>query len=108
MRYIIYVIDDQSNSGTNEEMTEIDEFNERLRVDGHWVFATGIDAPSTATLIDNRGGASLSKVGSLFESREHYSGFWIIDAKDLQVAQSLAFEGSRCCNRRVELRPVLG
>ena len=108
MRFIIYVIDDQSNSGTDEEMTEIDKFNDRLKVDGHWVLAAGIGAPSTATLIDNRGGVSLSRAGSLFESMEYYSGFWIIETKDLHTAQSLASEGSKCCNRKVELRPFLG
>ena len=108
MRYIIFVIDDQSNSGTQEEMAEIDKFNDQLIADGHWVMAAGLGAPITATLIDKRGGASHSKDASLFESKEYYSGFWVIEAADHGLALRLAGEGSKCCNRRVELRPFLG
>jgi hypothetical protein len=108
MRSMIFVIDDQSNSGSPEEMAEIDKFNERLRANEHWVFAAGLGASRTATLIDNRGGISLSRAGSIFDSKEYYSGFWIIDTKDLETAHSVALEASKCCYRRVELRPFLG
>ncbi len=36
------------------------------------------------------------------------SGFWIIQADSLEQAKSLAAEGSKACNRKVELRPFLG
>jgi hypothetical protein len=36
------------------------------------------------------------------------SGFWIIQADSLEQAQALAAEGSKACNRKVELRPFLG
>jgi hypothetical protein len=82
--------------------------NEGLRVHGHRVIAAGIGAPSSATLIDDRGGSAVSRPGSLFESKEYYSGFWIINTRDLQDALALALDASKCCNRRVELRPFLG
>ena len=107
MRYIVYVIDDQSRSGTSAEMAAVDEFNDRLLSEGHWVMAAGIGAPSTAIVIDNREGNEKVTYGSVFASNEFYSGFWIIDAPDQGVALRLANEGSRCCNRRVELRPLL-
>jgi hypothetical protein len=44
----------------------------------------------------------------LFEDKENYSGFWLIQAADLESAQTLALEGSMACNRKVELRPLLG
>ena len=107
MRYIVYVIDDQSRSGTSAEMAAVDEFNDRLLSEGHWVMAAGIGAPSTAIVIDNREGNEKVTNGSVFASNEFYSGFWIIDAPDQGVALRLANEGSRCCTRRVELRPLL-
>jgi hypothetical protein len=107
MRYIIFVIDSVSNSGTGDEMAEIDEFNERLQRDGHWVTAAGIGAPGTATLIDNRDGVGSISDDSLFDGPDFYSGFWIIDVPDGGVAETLALAGSRACNRRVELRPYL-
>jgi len=33
--------------------------------------------------------------------------FWIIEAADLDVALKLAAEGSKACNRKVEVRPFL-
>jgi hypothetical protein len=45
MRYLITVIDDSTNSATGDEMAAIDEFNDRLRAGGHWVFAGGLAAP---------------------------------------------------------------
>jgi len=50
-----------------------------LIANGHREFACGIDGPSTSAVIDNRNGA-----------------------------QQLSTEGSKACNRNVELRPLLG
>ena len=46
--------------------------------------------------------------GPLHESTEFVSGFWIVTAPDLDAARALAAAGSKACNRRVELRPLLG
>ena len=86
MQYFVSVIDDTSNSATSEEMTAIDEFNRRLRADGHWVFAGGLAAPSSAAVIDNRGGEAMLTDGPFLESKEFIAGFWIIQAPDLDVA----------------------
>jgi len=88
-------------------MAAIDVFNDRLRAEGHWVFAGGLNAPGTATVIDNRGGEALFTDGPFVESKEHVAGFWIIEAADLDVALKLAAEGSKACNRKVEVRPFL-
>ena len=107
MQYLVSVIDDRTNSGTPEEMVAIDAFNEKLRAGGHWVFAAGLAAPSTATVIDGRGDRPIFTDGPFVESKEHMAGLWIIDAPDLDVALELMAEGSRACNRRVEVRPLL-
>jgi hypothetical protein len=107
MRYLVSVIDDTTGLATPDEMTAIDAFNDRLRADGHWVFAGGLAAPSTATVIDNRGGTLMFTDGPFLESKEYLAGFWIIEAADLDVALELAAEGSKHCNRKVEVRPFL-
>ena len=45
--------------------------------------------------------------GPYLESKEYIAGFWIIEAPHLDVALRLAAQGSKHCNRRVELRPFL-
>ncbi len=108
MQYMVSVIDDKTNSGTPDEMTAIHAYNEQLQADGHWVFAGGLAAPSTATVIDNRAGDALFSDGPFLESKEYVAGLWIIEAPDLDVALKLATAGSKACNRKVEVRPLLG
>ncbi|MBM2618613.1 hypothetical protein JIG36_23945 [Actinoplanes sp. LDG1-06] len=107
MQYLVSVIDDKSNSGTEEEMVAIDAFNAGVQAAGHWVFAGGLASPSTATVIDNRDGQALFTDGPFVETKEYMAGFWVFEAPDLDVALRLAADGSRACNRRVEVRPFL-
>jgi hypothetical protein len=108
MQYMFSVIADTADLATADEMAAIDAFNDRLMADGHWVFAGGLESPSTATVIDNRREEALFTDGPFLESKEHLAGFWIIQAADLDVALKLAAEGSKACNRKVEVRPFHG
>jgi hypothetical protein len=105
MQYLVSVIHDSASLATPDEMAAIDAFNDRLIAEGYWVFAGGLGAPDTATVIDNRDGAAMFTDGPFLESKEYLAGFWIIEAADLDVALKLAAEGSKACNRKVEVRP---
>jgi hypothetical protein len=108
MQYLLSVIDDGTGSATSDEMAAIDAFNDRLRADGHWVFAGGLGSPTPATVVDNRAaGEPVFTDGPFVESKEYLAGFWIIEAPDLDAALKLAAEGSKRCNRKVEVRPFL-
>ena len=107
MHYLMSVLDDRSNSATPEEMVAIDAYNKQLVAEGHWVFAGGLGSPDTATVVDGRDGDPVFTDGPYLESKEYIVGFWIIQAADLDVALKLAAEGSKACNRKVEVRPFL-
>jgi hypothetical protein len=107
MQYLVSVIDDKSNSATPDEMAAITAFNERVQAAGHWVFAGGLADPSTATVIDNRRGEPVFTDGPFVETKEFLAGFWVWEAADLDEALKLAAEGSKQCNRKVEVRPFL-
>ena len=107
MQYLVSVITDSPELATDDEMAAIDVFNDRLQAEGHWVFAGGLAVPSASTVIDNRGGQALFTDGPFVESKEYVGGLWIIEAADLDVALKLAAEGSKACNRKVEVRPFL-
>ena len=107
MQYLVSVINDSSDLATQEEMAAIDAFNDRIKAAGHWVFAAGLGSPDAATVIDNRGDEPLFSDGPFVESKEYLVGFWIMEAADLDVALTLAAEGSKACNRKVEVRPIL-
>jgi hypothetical protein len=108
MQYLISVIADSPDpTATDDEMAAIDVFNDRLQAEGYWVFAGGLGVPDTATVIDNRGAEPVVTDGPFVESKEYLVGFWIIEAPDLDVALKLAADGSKACNRKVEVRPFL-
>lgn len=107
MKYLFSVIADDEVTATSEEDAAIDVFNERLQSGGNWVFAGGLGGPDTATVIDHRGTDALLTDGPFVESKEYLAGFWIVEASDLDAALKLAAEGSKACNRKVEVRPFL-
>ena len=107
MRFLVSVIDEQTGLATGDEMAAIDVFNEKLRANGHWVLAAGLGAPATATVIDHRGKRAVFTDGPFVETKEYLAGFWIIEAVDREEALRLAAEGSKHCNRKVEVRPFL-
>jgi hypothetical protein len=108
MKFLISVIDGASNSAGADEMQHIDAFNDMLRNNGHWIYACGIAGPDKALIIDNRNNAAVVTQASIYRPEEFQSGFWLIEADDEKTAQELAMQGSKACNRRVEIRPLLG
>ena len=109
MQYLMSVINDNpdTDAATSDEMAAIDAFNDRLQAKGQWVFAGGLGSPNAATVVDGRQGEPLFTDGPFVESKEYLVGFWIIEAPDLDVALKLAAEGSKACNRKIEVRPFL-
>jgi hypothetical protein len=114
MQFLISVIDDmtlrtddelETGTASTEEREAVGAFNERMMAAGQWVFAGGLTSPLNATVIDNRGGQGIVTDGPFAESKEYLGGFWIIDVPDLDAALKLATEGSKHCNRKVEVRP---
>ncbi len=105
MQYLVSVIADNTEMANPGEMEAIDAFNDGLRAQGNWVYANGLAEPSSATVIDGRGEKPIFTDGPFIESKEFLAGFWIIEAPNLDVALKLAAEGSKACNRKVEVRP---
>jgi hypothetical protein len=75
---------------------------------GQRVLAVGIASPDNSIQIDNRDGEVKYIQESFTNSNKYVSGFWIIDVPNQEIALELAARGSKACNRRVELRPLLG
>ena len=105
-------MDEFGNYGSKEEMEEAfaatDVFNDKLRAEGYWVFAGGLQSASTATVVDGQGETPVLTDGPYLEPKELIGGFWIIDVPDLDVALKLAAEGSKACRGKVEVRPFDG
>ena len=111
MQFMVSVIDDgqaaaagQTESASAAEAAAIDVFNERLQAEGHWVYAAGLADTSEAIVVDNRGEKNVITDGPFVESKEFIAGLWIWDAPDLETALALAADGSKACNRKLEVR----
>lgn len=105
-------MDEFGSYGSKEEMEEAfaatGAFNDKLKADGYWVFAGGLQAASTATVVDGQGPTPVITDGPYLETKEVIGGFWVIEAPDLDVALALAAEGSKACRGKVEVRPFDG
>jgi hypothetical protein len=97
----------RAGSATPDEAAAVDAFNALLVRRGHWIFAGGLSSPDQAVVLDNREGGGLTVPGPLHGGPEAPGGFWVIQADDGETARELAVAGSRACNRKVELRPLL-
>jgi hypothetical protein len=109
MRFLINVIESIDRPAhSRQEIDAIDAFNDEMVAAGERVLAVGIASPENSIQIDNRDGEVKYIQESLTDSSEYVSGIWIIDVSNQEIALELAARGSKACNRRVELRPLLG
>jgi hypothetical protein len=80
-------------------------FNQQLRDEGAWVFAGGLQPPSTATVVQRLGGDILTTDGPFAETKEQLGGVWVIQAPDLNGALAWAARATEACWGPVEVRP---
>jgi len=87
-------------------MSEIEEINRDLRATGSWVFAGGLHAPSTATVVRVKDGETLMTDGPFVEGKEHIGGFTVIKAPHLDAAIGWAQRFARATSLPIEVRPL--
>lgn len=79
-----------------------------LRACGAWVFAGGLHDPSTATVVDTRGGEPVMTDGPFVESKEMVGGLVIIAVSDLDEALGWATRLGDAIGQPIEVRPFQG
>jgi hypothetical protein len=94
---------------TIERLNEtVDEYNDRLKAAGAWVFAGGLHPASSATTVREQGGRILTTDGPFLEVKEHVGGFYVIDVPDLDAALRWAADATVACMAAIEVRPFDG
>lgn len=96
----------ESREQMTQSMADTDAFNKKLEEQGYFVFADGLDAPKTATVVDGMGEKPIFTDGPFAETKEYIAGFWVIDVPDRDTALRLAAEASKACIGKVEVRPM--
>src|SRR3954454_3330340 len=80
------------------------ELNEEIKAEGAWVFAGGLHAPETATVVRATGGEVVTTDGPFAETKEQLGGFSIINLHDIDAAPALHPPASGGWPAAVEVR----
>ena len=83
------------------------DFDWKVRNSGHLILAQPLQPPETAVTIRLRDGRMSSTDGPFAETKEHLGGFFLIEARDLNEAISLAMKSPMVGMGSIEVRPFL-
>ena len=113
MRYMMLFHHDEQlwNAHTEAEHKEIyreyRELIQKLENRGQYLEGDQLQAADTATIVRVRDGQQLLTDGPFAETREQVGGFFLIEAKDLDEAKSIAAQIPSARTGSIEIRPVV-
>jgi hypothetical protein len=111
-RYLLSVVqpagDRPADDVLEKIMQDVEAVNDELRAAGAWVFAGGLHAPSTATMVRVHDGEVVTTDGPFAEGKEFLGGISIIQAPDLDAALGWAGKLTRATTLPIEVRPFVG
>lgn len=112
MKYILLIYHDESNwnKQTDTERAQIygeyRQLVEQLQSSGHYVAGDELQLATTASTVRVRDGKSLVTDGPFAETREQIGGFFIVEAKDQNEANSIATRIPSARDGAIEVRPI--
>ncbi|WP_330176710.1 YciI family protein [Streptomyces sp. NBC_01498] len=111
-QYLLSVIQPGGEPPAPEVLAEIgrdlEAFHEELKAAGAWVFAGGLHAPETATVVRAGESGVLMTDGPYTESKEFLGGLCIVRAPDLDAALAWGAKAARATTLPIEVRPFYG
>jgi len=111
MKYMLLIYLDEENALTAPERdrcyVESAQLCQDLAASGQYLGASPLHPTSTATSVRIREAKRLVTDGPFAETREQLGGYFLIDAKDLDEAISIAARIPGAKFGTVEIRPVL-
>lgn len=111
MRYMMLYYLDEAKFAVMEEKRRLGygnamlDFDEELRASGHFVLAEPLKLPSEAVTVRRWDGKLTATDGPFMETKEHLSGFCIIEARDLNEAVAIAGRVPLADTGSIEVRP---
>jgi hypothetical protein len=83
---------------------DVEAVNQEMRDKGAWVFAGGLEAADTATVVREQDGQIVTTDGPFPEAKEQLGGFWVLNCADLDEALGWASKATVACRGPVEVR----
>ena len=117
-QYFLTVPHDSAEEPTMESMQEfdpaefaaviaaVDAFNAELKESGAFVFAGGLNPPSTAKTVDASSGEPRVLDEPFVEAPSYVGGFWVIEAADDATAVDWTTKAARALQGRIEVRAL--
>ncbi len=115
MKYLLLIYDDEkawakfSETEQQQAMGEYMQFTQQIKSSGQHVASAQLHPTSAATSVRVRNGKRLVTDGPFAETREQLGGYYLIEAKDLDEAITIAerIPSARSPLGVIEVRPVV-
>lgn len=113
MKYLCMIYDDEqlwarmSKDELDGIMGEYTAFGRDIAASGHMRGGAQLRPTNTATVVRVRGGALSATDGPYAETKEQLSGYYLIDARDLNEAIQVAGRIPSARTGAVEVRPIV-
>ena len=110
MKYMLLIYTDEKSWTDDERQhcyVESTELTHELNARGQYLAASPLQPVATATSVRVREGKRLVTDGPFAETREQLGGYFLIDAKDLNEAITIAGRIPGARKGTVEVRPVM-
>jgi hypothetical protein len=113
MKYLLLIYENEADWAAIPEaekgkiFQEYMDYSSRIRKSGNYLGGEALQPTSTATTVRVKNGKTLTTDGPFAETREQLGGYFLVEAKDLDEAITLAagIPGSRMGS--IEVRPIL-
>ncbi len=89
-----------------EVFAAVGAFNNALQESGAWVFAGGLNPPSSAKTVDGTSDSLDVAEGPFTEAPEYLGGFWVIEAENDEAALEWTKQAAQALQSRVEVRAL--
>lgn len=86
---------------------EYGTYTQSIVQSGHFKAGDGLQPSTTATTVRVRDGKTLTTDGPFAETREQLGGYYLVEAKDLDTAITLAARIPNARDGSIEIRPVM-
>jgi hypothetical protein len=113
MQYLLLIYDEETKlQGMNEAdrgqfMGAYIDFTRSIKESGHHRAGAPLQPVSTATAVRVRDGKTLTTDGPFAETREQLGGYYLVEAKDLDEAISIAARIPSARIGTIEVRPIM-
>lgn len=114
MRYMLLIYGDEKRRETMSEaergamFKEYGEFTQSIRQSGAFLAGDPLQLTRTATTVRGRNGKTLTTDGPFAETKEQLGGYYIVEAKNLDEAISIAARIPAVrVGGAIEVRPIM-